>query len=189
MSYAPSFVVELGASATPLSLSKRGVLSVDGVRRWVALERGILTVHADEAGTGRPAAGRYDGTVLLQADMTFVEVVWSNATPSTMHLPPVASTELRVTIEPEALNRQVETGRASVIAPIGSFANPVPTTTELRGEQQQRTVILFADTAAEKHAWALALQSVASGRRGWAHARHEAGVTMNAVRSMGRPRS
>ena len=145
----------------------------------VALERGILTVHANEAGEA----------IVLQADMTFVEVVWSNATPSTMHLPPVASTELRVTIEPEALNRQVETGRASVITPIGSFANPVPTTTELRGEQQQHTVILFADTAAEKHAWALALQSVASGRRGWAHARHEAGVTMNAVRRMGQPRS
>ena len=190
MSYAPSFVVELGTSIAPLSLSKRGVLSVDGVRRWVALERGVLTVHADEAGTtGRPAAGRCDGTVLLRADMTFVEVVWSNATPSTMHLPHVASTELRVTIEPDALNRQVETGRASAMAPIGSFANPAPTTTELRGAQQQRTVVLFADTAAEKHAWALALQSVASGRRGWAHARHEAGVTMHAVRSMGRPRS
>ena len=171
--------VEFGASIAPLSLSKRGVLSVDGVRRWVALERGILTVHANEAGEA----------IVLQADMTFVEVVWSNATPSTMHLPPVASTELRVTIEPEALNRQVETGRASVITPIGSFANPVPTTTELRGEQQRRTMTLFADTAAEKHAWAQALQSVASGRRGWAHARHEASVTMNAVRRMGQPRS
>ena len=179
MSYAPSFVVELSGSLAPLSLCKSGVLSVDGVRRWVAIEKGMLTIHTDEAGTA----------VLLQADMTYVEVVSSNATPSTMHLPPVAPTEVRVTIDPEALNRQVETGRASMITPLGSFANPVPTTTELRGQQQRRTMTFHADSAAEKQAWAQALQSVASGRRGWAHARHEAGVTMNAVRSMGQPRS
>ena len=179
MSYAPSFVVELGGAIAPLSLSKRGVLSMDGVRRWVNLEKGVLTVHADEAGSA----------VLLQAETTFVEVVASNATPSTMHLPPVAPTELRVTVDPEAMNRQVESGRASTITPIGGFANPVPSTTELRGQQQRRTMTFFADSSAEKYAWANVLQSVASGRRGWAHARHEAGVTMDAVRSMGHPRS
>ena len=131
--------------------------------------------------------------------MTWVEVVGNTATPQTMHLPRVAPTEIRVSVEPEALNREIDGNRGSApggmdMGPMGipgaGMLNRVPQTTEHTGNVQRVAVSLFAETTAEKMAWFAILQATASGRRSWAYARHEAGVTMNAARdSIGRART
>jgi hypothetical protein len=122
--------------------------------------------------------------------MMFVQCVWSNATRDTMHLPPFHECELHVTIEPEALNRAIDTARGSMPVPVGvgscggggGILNPHPTTTEHSGSMARQTVKLFADSASEKLAWVCALEATANGKRQWAHARHEASITMNAAR-------
>jgi hypothetical protein len=143
----------------------------------VTLEKGVLRVFANEDGTGAPS---------LEVSLVDVEVCYHNATRETMHLPPVGPTELRVTVEPQALNRAIESGRASAVTPLGGFMNQAPQTTEYSSTAQRLTVALFAETAADKYAWAQILTSTAIGRRTWAHARYEAGVTIHGLRTIGK---
>ena len=71
MKYAPSFVADLAAVVAPNSMCKRGVLTVDNVRRWVALEDGALRVYADESGCE-------EKKLLLDVNMQWVEVICSS---------------------------------------------------------------------------------------------------------------
>lgn len=186
ISYVPVFAVDLAGRMAPNSMTKRGVLVMEGVRRWVALEKGTLRIFADESGTGSP---------MLEASMMYVEVLHTNGIPGHYHLAPFAPTELRLTVEPEALNHAVDRGRGSMpvgivgvgVGPVGGgMLNPAPTTTELSGDVKRVSKTLFADSPAEKMAWVAVLGATSHGRRQWAHARHEASITMNAAReSMG----
>ena len=189
MSYAPTFALDLAGRVAPKTVAKCGVLTMDGIRRWVDMSGGMLKIYADEAAS----------KLFLCAEMTWVEVVGNTATPQTRHLPRMSPTEIRITVEPEALNREIDAIRGSGpggmgMGPMGmpgaGMMNRAPQTTERTGDVQRVVVTLFAETSAEKMAWFAILQATASGRRTWAYARHEAGVTMNAARdSMGRARS
>ena len=180
MSYAPSFVADISARLAPNAMKKSGPLVMDGVRRWAVLESGVLRIFPDERGTGAP---------LLEVSMLYVEVVANNATPATMRLAPVGATELRVTIEPEAVNRAINEGRATAPGAgvlMGGCLNAVPSTDQHTGTVTRTTISLTADTSADKYAWARVLTATAAGRRAWAHARHEVSIASSALRGSAR---
>ena len=176
MRYAPSFVTDVSARVAPNTMKKSGPLSMDGVARWATLEGGRLRIFSDLSGTGNPH---------VDVSMLYVEVVANNATRATMRLAPVAPCELRVTIEPEAVNRAIDEGRATAPGAgvlLGGCLNAAPRTEQHTGTVSRRTISLTADSPAEKYAWAHILTATADGRRCWAHVKHEASITANAVR-------
>lgn len=184
MASVPSFALDIAGRMAPTSMTKKGMLTMDGKRRWTELEKGTLRVYDSESASGAP---------LLEASMMFVEVISNNATPATYNLAPLAPCELRITVEPEALNRAIDRGRSSMPMPVGigmgggGMLNSVAATTEHSGNMARLTVCLFAESSAEKMAWVSVLSATAHGRRQWAHARHELNVTINAAKdSMGR---
>ena len=131
---------------------------------------------------------RASGAPLLEASLLYVEVTSHNATPATFRLAPVSPCELRITVEPEALNRAIDRGRGSMPRPRrrgmcgGGMLNPHAATTEHSGGMARVTVCLFAESTAEKMAWASALSATAHGRRQWAHARHELNTAIAGVK-------
>ena len=184
MASVPSFALDVAGRMAPTSMRKTGVLTMDGLRRWTELKKGVLRVYADESASGAP---------LLEASLLYVEVTSHNATPATFHLAPISPCELRITVEPEALNRAIDRGRGSMPTPVGvgmcggGMLNPHAATTEHSGGMARVTVCLFAESTAEKMAWASALSATAHGRRQWAHARHELNTAIAGVKdSMGR---
>lgn len=175
MKHAPAFALDIAGRLAPNTCSKAGLLTVHGTRRWVALDKGTLTIHADESASGTP---------LCQASMIYVEVIDQNNTPQSMHLPTLQRCELRVTVEPDAINHAIDRGRASMIPTPWPTAmlNRVDPTTQHTGDVQRVVVSLFADSPGEKMAWLRILNATSAGRRDWARVRHELKITKNAVR-------
>ena len=185
MSYAPSFALDVAGRMAPKTVCKRGLLTVDGIERWVTLEGGELKVYADEMGSG---------AIILMVSMLYVEVAGNNATPATRGMPPFAANEFRILVEPESVNHEISRNRQT--APVlihgggamgagGGMLNRAPPTTELSANNvQRRSITLFASSANEKMAWVAILKATAHGRRSWAHARYEAGMAKSGVKEM-----
>ncbi|KAJ8598297.1 hypothetical protein CTAYLR_006007 [Chrysophaeum taylorii] len=151
----------------PSKLFKAGALTLDGVRRWVELRGGVLTISTTKG-----------GELLFRAPMKFVQVVADAATRETArrHRGKIAPNEIALYVEPELMNREVD-AQSSRFG-FGWFPGHLrpgytPPEASLAGDVKRQNFSLFADNAADKQSWRITLNTAAKSLRDWAYVKHE----------------
>ena len=153
----------------PSRLSKRGVLVLDGVERWVELKRGILTIYETK-----------DKDFLrFRAPLKFIRVVGDRSTRQNVRRgAAVAENEILLDVDPDLMNKEADHQNSSRI-PFGWFdhlrVGAHQAETGLSGPEglERQHFSLFAKTPTEKQSWRITLHSAASSLRNWAYAGHE----------------
>jgi len=157
----------------PSKLKKRGTLALDGHRRFVELADATLTIYES------PSLPR---DAIFRAPIKYVKVVGDGASRRTVreHRGAVEPTEIRLYVEPEALNDEHNDQNRGGGGLGGGWMMPTHLNVGSRvnvdfftGDLKRQDFSLFCKDATEKHAWATTLHTVSSASREWAYASHE----------------
>lgn len=157
----------------PSRVAKSEVLALDGHPRLVKLGGGKLTIYesSTEASEKR---------VIFRAPIKFVRVVGDGHTASTVkqhRFGVVAPNEIRVYVEPEALNDEHNDMNGSGVGfgwcPGHLMVGPQAPMTAFAGDLKRQNFSLFAKDATAKHSWQTILTTSSNSSREWAYVKHE----------------